>query len=115
MLMYKPVRSTTRPRAQPVTEPIDVIAAGISEWANKAFPGRTDQGMYLKMYSEIAEMIDADDAHVGDEIADVFIMLLDFAHRKGVNIEQAIATKMATNRERVWAKNKLGAWSHVKR
>ena len=98
-----------------MTESIDTIALGITAWANEAFPGRTDTGMYLKMYSEIAEMIDADDTHVGAEVADVLIMVLDFAKRKGINIEDAIATKMAINRERKWAKNKLGAWSHVKR
>jgi hypothetical protein len=93
---------------------IDGMAAEIKEWADVAFPGRTDSSMYLKLYSEVAEMIEADDEHVGPEVADVFIMLLDFAKRRNINIQVAIDEKMAINRGREWVVNRLGAWSHVK-
>lgn len=86
----------------------------IKAWADKAFPTRTDQGMYLKLYSEIAEMIDAKPDNLEGEVADVFIMLLDFAARRNINLPAALAKKMAINRGRKWAENHLGAWSHVK-
>lgn len=92
---------------------IDFIALDIKEWADEAFPGRTDQGMYLKLYSEIAEMIDAPPDQVEDEVADVFIMLLDFAKRRGINIAAIIERKMVINRGRQWKQNQLGIWSHV--
>lgn len=115
-MTFKPARSTKEPtKVIPVIESLDHLAAGIHSWANTTFPERTDNSMYLKMYSEIAEMIEADDAHVGGELADLMIMLLDFGKRKGLDLEHEIRQKMAINRERVWAKNKLGAYSHVKR
>lgn len=115
-MTFKPARSTKEPtKVIPVIESLDHLALSINTWASATFPDRTDQGMYLKMYSEIAEMIEADDTHVGGELADVLIMLLDFGKRRGLDIEHEIRQKMAINRERTWTKNKLGAFSHVKR
>ena len=73
---------------------IDLIAADITNWADQAFPARTDTSMFLKLYSEIAEMIDADDANTGDEIADVLIMVLDYAKRRNIQIADVIQKKM---------------------
>lgn len=95
-------------------ETIDTIALGIKTWADRVFPQRTDASMYLKLYGEIAEMIEADDNHVEGEVADVLILVLDFAKRKNIDIEAAIARKMDINRERSWMMNKLGAFSHKK-
>lgn len=90
------------------------LAVDINSWANEAFPERTDNSMFLKMYGEIAEMIEADDDHVGGELADIFIMLLDYTKRKGLNPSIIVQEKMRINRARAWEKNKLGAYSHVK-
>jgi hypothetical protein len=95
-------------------ETIDTVALGIKGWADRVFPDRTDASMYLKLYGEIAEMIDADDAHVEGEVADVLILILDFAKRKGIDVEAAIARKMKINQDRSWVHNKLGAFSHRK-
>lgn len=84
----------------------------VFDWAEGTFPNRTDTSMYLKMYGEIGEMIDSDgDA---DEIADVFIMLLDYAKRKKVDITTAVLKKLVVNRNRVWVTSKDGVNSHVK-
>lgn len=92
---------------------IDALAFQVKEQADRLFPKRTDQSMFLKLYGEIAEMIDADEAHRDDEVADVFIMLLDYAKVKGINIETAIRRKMAINDAREWKQNGLGAFQHV--
>lgn len=47
-------------------------------------PQRTDVSMFLKFYGEIAEMIES--GGDTDEIADVFILLLDYARRKNIDV-----------------------------
>lgn len=92
---------------------IDSLAYQIKEQADRLFPQRTDQSMFLKLYGEIAEMIDATDESLAGEVADVLIMVLDYAKVKGVNVEQAIRQKMAINDARTWKQNNLGAFQHV--
>ena len=83
----------------------------VFDWADAAFPKRTDTSMYLKMYGEIAEMIESDgDA---DEIADMFILLLDYAKRKKVDVTTAILKKLEVNRNRTWVTSKNGVNKHV--
>jgi len=84
----------------------------VFDWAEVAFPNRNDASMYLKMYGEIAEMIESDgDAN---EIADMFILLLDYAKRKKVDVTTAVLRKLSVNRKRTWATDKNGVNSHVK-
>lgn len=84
----------------------------VFDWAEATFPDRNDASMYLKMYGEIAEMIESD----GDasEIADMFILLLDYAKRKKVDVTTAVYQKIDVNRARKWATDKNGVNSHVK-
>ncbi len=92
---------------------IDVMAMMVKNWADDAFPNRTDQSMYLKMYSEMGEMIDATTPEgVEDEIADVLIMLLDFAKRRNIRISQAVLNKLEVNRKRVWVQSESGVFRH---
>lgn len=90
---------------------VGALTEQVFEWAEATFPNRNDTSMYLKMYSEIAEMIDSDgDAN---EIADMFILLLDYAKRKKVDVTTAILRKLDVNRTRIWATDKNGVNSHV--
>lgn len=68
--------------------------------------------MFLKMFSEIGEMVDRPDDPM--EVADVFIMLLDYAHRKKIDIRQVVEYKMAINANRQWVVNEMGVMSHDK-
>lgn len=90
---------------------INVLAQFVKEWADETFPNRTDASMYLKLYGEIGEMVDSNGR--SDEIADVFIMLLDYAARKGINIEYAVRWKMAINKNRKWKIDANGVARHV--
>ncbi|CAB5228604.1 Domain of unknown function DUF550 [uncultured Caudovirales phage] len=84
----------------------------VFDWAEVVFPNRNDASMYLKMYGEIAEMIESDgDAN---EIADMFILLLDYSKRKKVDVTTAVLRKLSINRKRTWATDKNGVNSHVK-
>lgn len=93
---------------------IDSLAHTIADQANRLFPLRTDSAMFLKIYHETAELIDADSpAKKADEFADLMILLLDYAARHHIEIEQAIVKKMAINESRKWKTNALGVNQHV--
>lgn len=93
---------------------IDSLADLIEKQANRLFPNRTDTSMFLKIYHETSELIDANTpAKRADETADLLIMILDYASRHGIQIEQAILKKMAINDSRVWATNEHGVNQHV--
>lgn len=90
---------------------VGALTEQVFEWAEATFPNRNDASMYLKMYGEIAEMIESDgDAN---EIADMFILLLDYAKRKKVDVTTAVLKKLDVNRTRTWATDKNGVNSHV--
>lgn len=79
---------------------IDDIARDVFQWASDVFPNRTDTSLYLKMYEEIGEVIKSGGDRL--EVADLFILLLDYAYRKGINLQSAIYDKMVINVERKW-------------
>lgn len=92
---------------------IDSLATTVKEQADRLFPNRTDQSMFLKLYAETAECIRDPGP---DEIADVFILWLDYARRKDIDIEAAIYAKMNVNEQREWKQNSdTGVYQHVKR
>jgi NTP pyrophosphatase (non-canonical NTP hydrolase) len=93
---------------------IDFLAREIEYQADRLFPKRTDTAMFLKIYHETAELIDADTpVKRSDEFADLMILLLDYGSRHGIEIEQAIKTKMAINENRKWKTNEMGVNQHV--
>lgn len=93
---------------------IDRLASLIKQQADQLFPDRTPQSMFLKMYSELGELAAADSNDKrSDEMADVLIMLLDYAACHNISLSLAIKRKMAVNQNRTWAKSKLGVMQHV--
>lgn len=90
---------------------IDELASEVTNQADRLFPKRTDASMFLKLYGEIAEMIESKGE--ADEVADVLIMVLDYAARRGIPIEAAIRAKMLVNEKRTWKINELGVAQHV--
>lgn len=94
---------------------INHLAIDIKEWADEVFPARTDQSMFLKMFKEIGELVDAEDVEEQEsEVADMLIMLLDYARRKGINPSIAIQKKMRINKTRTWRITPIGVMQHVK-
>jgi len=81
------------------------LQSAIKNQGDRLFPNRTDTHMFLKMYEEIGEVIKAGDdtTQVGLEVADIMIMLLDYAARKGVqDLSSYIDYKMHRNDEANW-------------
>lgn len=89
---------------------IDVLAEEVTKWADQAFPNRTDASMFLKMYEEIGEVIRSGGDRL--EVADLFILILDYAKRKNVVLRDAIGEKLEINRNRDWKLNADGTMSH---
>ena len=101
---------------EPTTNDFDTHVGQLTDevfnWAEATFPNRTDQSMFLKMYSEIGEMIDSDGDRL--EVADVFILLLDYAKRKKIDLTASVRLKLEINKDREWAVDTNGVMSHVK-
>lgn len=88
---------------------INDLSMQIKLQADRLFPRRDDNSMFLKLVSEVGEF--ADERGPG-EMADIFIMLLDYAARKGWDIETAIRMKMSVNDRRSWTCED-GVYRHV--
>ena len=91
---------------------IDLIALDVFQWASAVFPNRTDSSLYLKMYEEFGEVIKSN----GDplEVADLFILLLDYAHRKEISLKDVIYQKLEINKRRHWAIDpNTGTMNHI--
>lgn len=86
----------------------------IVNWADEVFPDRTITNAITKlMLHEIPEyMLKQDDPL---ELADIGILLYDIANLAGIDLEEAIRTKMAINKQRVWGiDDTTGLMSHLK-
>lgn len=94
---------------------INLLSSLIRKQADRLFPARTDQSMFLKMYSELGELAGAK-THVerSMEMADIMIMLMDYADKHNINLQESIQMKMSINDKRTWEQNELGVFSHVK-
>ena len=92
---------------------MDELATSINMWANSVFPNRTDASMFMKLYGEVAELVDATDDECEGEVADILIMVLDFAKRKNIDITMAVTRKMLINMGRKWEIGPNGTMRHV--
>ncbi len=94
---------------------IDILAAHVRRQADNLFPKRTPSSMFLKMYGELGELIDAKTPEdKAEELADILIMLLDYGDLNNISIEDAIIKKMRKNASRKWTSNEHGVFQHVK-
>lgn len=86
----------------------------VVEWVSEIFPDRHPMHTTIKMVEEVSELMDAifiGGRNIGEECADVLILLLDIAHLTGVDLQEEFKNKMAINRNRKWVKRN-GALKH---
>ena len=86
----------------------------VVEWVSEIFPDRHPMHTTIKMVEEVSELMDAvftGGRNVGEECADVLILLLDIAYLTGVDLHREFKNKMAVNRNRKWVKRN-GALKH---
>ena len=87
------------------------LALQVKMIADRLFPDRTDASLYLKLYEETAEVIASNGNP--DEVADIFILWMDYAVRKGIDIEAAVQHKLAILQERGWQIDSNGVYQHT--
>lgn len=90
---------------------IDNLALEVQNQADRLFPKRTPSSMFMKLFSEIGELVEDQNE---EEYADVMIMLLDYGSKRMFDIEGSIRRKMIINEKRQWIQNELGVMKHVK-
>lgn len=73
----------------------------ITKWADANFPARTTADILLKLYEEVGEY--ARNPKAALEMGDIMILLLDVAHKNGIDVHKAVEDKMDINETRTWA------------
>ena len=94
--------------------PLSLMTDSVVEWVSELLPNRHPMSTATKMVEEVSELLDAvftGSGNVGEECADILILLLDVAHLKGVNLSQEFEAKMSINRNRKWIERN-GALKH---
>jgi len=72
----------------------------ITKWADENFPNRTTADILLKLYEEVGEY--ARNPKAALEMGDIMILLLDVAHKNGIDVHRAVEEKMDINEKRNW-------------
>jgi len=79
----------------------------ITNWAiNQGFTWVKEDGdtMLLRIHSEVSEAAEAlrdkDELHLAEELADIFIRLVNLAEVFGIDLERAVEIKQQINEER---------------
>lgn len=95
-------------------ENIGTMQGMVVEWISPLLPDRQPMATAVKMTEELSELMGAmlhGDKNIGEECADVLILLLDIAYLNGVDISEEFWEKMKINRGRSWTP-KQGALKH---
>lgn len=99
---------------------LDDIQADIGTWANLTFPKSTPETWAKHLMKEASELYSAiktgeGDKALGEECADVAILLCAIAHRSGISLAEAIHSKMEVNKSRTWGEpDAEGVVEHIK-
>lgn len=72
----------------------------ITRWADSNFPHRTTSDILLKLYEEVGEYCRNPKSAL--EMGDIMILLLDVAHKNGIDVHKAVEDKMDINEGREW-------------
>ncbi len=76
----------------------------VDNWISPLLPDRSSFDTAIKLVEEASELLHAIHHHsdVGQECADILILLLDVAHLHGVDLASEFSKKMEINRKRSW-------------
>lgn len=88
------------------------LQAEIAGWIDQVHPDRTLLSIVAKLLGEAAELLSAETEDNPLEIADCAILILDYAHLAGIDLEEAILAKLEINRCRRWRIAPTGAMQH---
>lgn len=92
-----------------LTQRMHAFVASKGWYAEDSARAQTPANLAKSLVIEAAEVLElfqwgdgADPERLGDELADVFLYLLQLADRGGVDLEAATLAKLARNRDRHW-------------
>ena len=83
----------------------------VAAFAEKAFGPDREDAAWKKLFEEIGETLKNPDDP--SEWADVFIILLDLATMRGVDVATATRAKLDIIKDRVWVQTPTGTFQHV--
>lgn len=100
-------------RHRPSIASLDVLARDIWPWARATFPQATAQSWAAHLLKEAQELVD--DPTSGEEMADLFHLLVGVARVAGIDLPAEVARKFAINKGRVWGQpDEFGVVEHVR-
>lgn len=89
-------------------------------WQQKTFPDASFAGAFYKLQDEVSELTELVERRgyiseqLSEELADIFIVLVQVAGLAGVNLYHAVENKMHINSNRKWNIRADGTGQHVK-
>lgn len=98
-----------------IEHPMDMFQGAVGEWGAQTFPDTNDKKILAHLRDEVDELdevlkgrfwpggkrrVVADD--VGEELADVFLMLLHLAHRHGISLRDQAERKFGIVQTRTY-------------
>ena len=88
----------------------------IGWWGDKTFPNSNASTVLSHLEEEIKELREAHDADADtdSEVADVFLLAMQYAHKTGVDILELAMRKMDVNMRREWNIDNPEPGGHVK-
>lgn len=92
----------------------------IGWWGDKTFPNSTADTVLSHLQEEIEELVEAHEDPNSSyedkrgEIADVFLLAMQYAHKNGIDILDAAMIKMDINMQRDWNVGNPEPGGHVK-
>ena len=97
---------------------LDEFQNEVGAWGDATFPNSTWATVASHFEEEAAEFMDAlrggRQEKIEGELADSFLLLMQFAHKTGVSLYEAAERKMIVNRARTWKVNDPEPGGHVK-
>jgi NTP pyrophosphatase (non-canonical NTP hydrolase) len=73
----------------------------VGQWADKTFMKSSPQTVVTHLKREVAELEETGEP---DEVADCVLLLLHYAHKRGISIFEECVKKHEVNKRRKWGK-----------
>ena len=98
-----------------VSDAVYGLVEEVGMWADKTFPESTPESMIEHIKREVKELEEADGKkELGEEMADIVLILMHLAHRKKIHLYGEIMGKFKVCKERTWGKpDAQGVRRHV--
>lgn len=95
---------------------LDAMTREVLDWIQPMLPDnrRDSMNTSIKLSEEASELTQAiysRGKNVGEELADILILLVDIAYMHGIDLQEEFNEKMNVNRKRTWNIEK-GALKH---